>query len=218
MADPVIPGLVRAQVVLQGDSDLPEDRFVTTYVFGNQDGGSPSDADLDTIHGLLEAFWTTDPVGGTGTLMSLLGGQCSGTAETRLYRLGDTPPREPYITPFTVSGFSQSSGMPAEVAICISYYATSNAPRRRGRIYFGPCSNLTGAFAGGEWRPTQNTIDILQLKARDLLQGSNDQLWPWAVLSDVDNVARPITNGWVDNAYDTQRRRGVAADNRTLWS
>lgn len=218
MADPIIPGLVRAQVVLEGDSGLPEDRFVTTYVFGNQDGGSPSGSQLDDLADLLVSFWTQDPVGGTGQLQTYLGAQCSGDAQVKLYRLGDAPPREPTTYDFTVSGFSQSSGLPAEVALCISYYATRNIPRRRGRIYLGPLSNLSGQFAAGDWRPVDLLRQVAALKARDLISASNNLLLPWAVLSQVDGVARPITDGWVDNSWDTQRRRGIAPTLRETFS
>lgn len=37
------------------------------------------------------------------------------------------------------------------------------------------------------------------------------------VYSRVDGLIRPITSGWVDNEFDTQRRRQRDATARTEW-
>jgi len=194
---------------------LPEDRFVTTYVFGSQDGGVPTDTDLDGIAARLQSFWTDDVVGGSGTLSALLGGQVNNASQIRLYRLNDDPPREPTVYDFTLTG-TAATGMPAEVALCISYFATRNIAGRRGRIYIGPLSSSVGSFIGADWRPTTATRDTLAGKATDLLAAADLAGWPWALLSS-DGVARPITDGWVDDAFDTQRRRGLDPTDRTLW-
>jgi hypothetical protein len=40
----------------------------------------------------------------------------------------------------------------------------------------------------------------------------------WAVYSTVDLVARTITNGWADNAFDTMRKRGAGPSARTTFT
>ena len=39
----------------------------------------------------------------------------------------------------------------------------------------------------------------------------------WVQLSRVAANTHVVTNGWVDNAFDTQRRRGEEADQRLLF-
>jgi hypothetical protein len=41
--------------------------------------------------------------------------------------------------------------------------------------------------------------------------------WKWAVYSTVNATGVEVTNGWVENAWDTQRRRGRIATVRTVF-
>jgi hypothetical protein len=50
--------------------------------------------------------------------------------------------------------------------------------------------------------------------AVNALAGNND----WCVWSVADQIAVPVANGWIDNAFDVQRRRGVDYTSRTLWA
>jgi hypothetical protein len=60
-------------------------------------------------------------------------------------------------------------------------------------------------------------ITTLAKALRDLIDASvTETTWSLAVYSVADAVAREVTNGWVDNAWDTQRRRGIDATARTL--
>jgi hypothetical protein len=45
----------------------------------------------------------------------------------------------------------------------------------------------------------------------------NDTATNWAVYSRRDNAGYLVSNGWVDDAFDIQRRRGVSALVRSLW-
>jgi hypothetical protein len=40
----------------------------------------------------------------------------------------------------------------------------------------------------------------------------------WCVLSQVDAQLKIVTAGWVDNAFDTVRKRGERADVRYSWA
>lgn len=42
-------------------------------------------------------------------------------------------------------------------------------------------------------------------------------IWQWRIWSPTNNNSVLIDNGWVDNAWDTQRRRGVEATARTIF-
>lgn len=218
MADPIIPGAVRAQLVLNGSSGLPEDRFVQTFVFGSIDGGSPSNTELDTIAEALDAYLTVVPTGASNALHDFLGEQVVSPATINLYRLGETPPRTPIV--YSVPHDTGTGALPAEVALCLSYYATVNQPRRRGRIYFGPLAAeglvFSGSAVGGDARPAAALRTSLLLSGA-LLRDFDTGLYPWAVLHARDGngpaatpALRPITDLWVDDSFDTQRRRGLA--------
>lgn len=122
-----------------------------------------------------------------------------------------------------------------------------NMKRRRGRVYIGPltANTLTSGVASGVHISSTYTT-ILANAAADLAHGSGAGAGRLAVFSvrnaaDVDGVPygattpvvepdvgwsdaalaagfEDVTSGWVDNALDTQRRRGVGATLRTAWT
>jgi hypothetical protein len=99
-----------------------------------------------------------------------------------------------------------------ELALCLSFYAGSNIKRRRGRLYLPAIWGVvTGSAAE---RPPQTAID----KAASLVPiltalGGVDV--DWSVWSTADGQARAVTNWWVDNEWDSQRRRGLRGTTRT---
>lgn len=137
----------------------------------------------------------------------------------KVYDLADPEPRAPVIDDplgaFTVGG----APLPTEVAYCVSFEAPrqSGQPQqsRRGRIYVGP---LAASMVGSDGRPSSafmttvgDAIDALLTSS----QGSADQ--SWAVYSRKNEVAIEVTDAWIDNEFDTQRRRGRAATSRTTF-
>lgn len=110
--------------------------------------------------------------------------------------------------------------LPQEVALCLSFQGarTPGFPqnRRRGRVYIGPLG--TGANTNG--RPTSGFVTQLATAAATLKANiialAGDTVW--SVWSTVDQAGVPIDNGWVDNVWDTQRRRGLVETSRTTWT
>lgn len=140
----------------------------------------------------------------------------------RFYRLSDPEPRVPVFT-FNMPTLSPASnGSPEEVAACISYFAApaSGEPpaRRRGRIYIGPLSvaAVTAASSTSFSNLASATRTTLSNAAVALADQSESA--QWSVFSTVDGIARQIVGGWVDNSFDTQRRRGRRATARTTWT
>lgn len=139
----------------------------------------------------------------------------------KIYAMDDPEPRAP-IEEGTWNFTSGLSGtaLPAEVAICLSFQGDkiSGVPqsRRRGRIYFGPLN--TGAVSSG--RPSSSLITAVVLAGQGLLDAGQASLgdWNWAVYSGVNGGTADVTNGWCDNEFDTQRRRGRAWTSRTTFS
>lgn len=137
----------------------------------------------------------------------------------RQYRLDEPEPRAPVRdSNFNLTNPTSGTAMPPELAVCLSFQGarvsgTSQA-RRRGRVYLGPLD--TAMFTGGLLTAAVQTS--VAGAATNLLTasvGSGD--WEWSVYSRMDSVTVPVTNGWVDNAPDVQRRRGLAATNRLTW-
>jgi len=111
-----------------------------------------------------------------------------------------------------------TNNLPAEVALCLSY-ASSNpvvpVRRRRGRIYLG--GFITGASAPDAYaRPDSDVVTAMLLSAVNL--ATDQDGFTWAIYSRAAGAALSVDNGWVDNEWDTQRRRGQQATSRELWN
>lgn len=138
----------------------------------------------------------------------------------KLYDRSDPQPRYP-ASEGTFNFPTAPAGAPAppELAIVISFQAlkTSGIPqaRRRGRIYFGPNDITT---IDGNGRPTSAATTFLAGAADDILTASNAAAtWTWTVHSTVSGTDAPVNNGWVDDEFDIQRRRGRVPTSRTVF-
>jgi hypothetical protein len=211
---------IRAMFVGHGPSGLPADRVVNTWHFENGDAYADHG---DAVVAALKKFYAG--IGGaisgiSAPIGSWLSAWVQRAAELRLYDLSTAIPRVPRIEPFDLSAARQSDGYAEEVAVCLSItsLAPPFSPRRRGRLYIGPLA--VGAIAASSStlpaRPASALITDLVVSAIYM----SDQVGgvDWAIRS-----TRPVQNfvgvgrGWVDNALDTQRRRGPDATTRTNW-
>jgi hypothetical protein len=209
MADPVIADHWRAQAIFQGSSNLPEDRFVNTFAFRNDGVGNPAEDIADA----LRDFYGVAGAPSTATVASFMCGAAMNTAplEVRVYDLGAPPPREPTILTRAVVRPTGTDCFPAEAALALSYYAGINQPRYRGRIFIGPLTESAGNLVGGAIRPSPVLQNAMLDSAASAL--SRPDL-TWVLISQTDGVARVITDMWVDNAFDTIRKRGPEATSR----
>lgn len=120
---------------------------------------------------------------------------------------------------FTVSPTSGVE-LPEEIALCSSLLGVGAAvPRRRkGRIYLGPFNLDANDGTGQVSRPSFNLRSSILAATERLQQTLQAEDITWCVWSRANAALYPIGGGWVDNAWDTQRRRGVEASERTLWT
>ena len=217
MADPVIANGIRAHVILPGVSDLPEDRFVTTWAATYTDPTTYAAA-ADDFAAALVVFFTALSGTQVTALWDYMGPHIStatDACEVRTYDLEDPPEgREPTIVPFTWSDTDQDP-LPAEVAVVNSFHGTPRSRRNTGRVYIGPLNQIAGEESGGDLRPA----DVLR---SDLVQASLGLVgasgFTWGVLSPTLAAITPVAGGFIDNAFDTQRRRGLDATTRNVWS
>lgn len=185
--------------------------------------GTPAESDFENARDRLMAFYSA--------VYQIGGGSNTGApwvvfadASLKVYNRGDAPPRAPVYeaaAPITADQ-AASSYLPPEAAICLSFQAAqvSGVPqsRRRGRVFLG---GFGIAMTPGDDNEFPVVDPIIRLgicsAAEDLLAGLTTDGWVWSVWSRVNASGSAVTNGWVDDAIDTQRRRGVAPTVRTLF-
>lgn len=181
----------RVQIANHSATALPKDYFVNTLYFTST--STPTDAEWTTfLTALVTAFRAN----------AMLAYQ---SYTVKAYNMADAKPR-PIIASYTSTG-SDNSPCATEVALCLSYYSGRNLPRTRGRIFLGPIelAHMTGPIAF----PSITSAVIAQGIAIDTAAAAASMTW--CLHSVKDNDYLPITNLWVDNAWDTQRRRGTAS-------
>lgn len=209
---------VRALVTIQHSSQVAENVSVNTFHFNT--ASPPDGLDLNAIVAALKTFYDTFTTTGVAVANMLSVNMSSGNRSIKLYNLADAKPRAPLVTDISTMASVGTGSFPHEVALCLSF--TSSAPsgvprsRRRGRIYLGPLSDQSTFLSrtGGDVRPSVLARNTLAASA---LRMKNDVDIDWSTFSTVDGVASNVLAGWVDDAYDTQRRRGTKPTSRTIW-
>jgi hypothetical protein len=140
------------------------------------------------------------------------------------------------VSPFTLGAAGTSTPLPSEAAVVLTLEAdgragaavesdtnviapaTTSRPksRRTGRVFIGPCNSLSTALAGQAARPHQvfrDTILAAALKLdADLNAVAGD--YDLAVWSRADARITACEAVSIDDAWDTQRRRGVQPTER----
>lgn len=190
------------QISLQGISNLPEDRFVNTLHYDLGQLNTPLD-DIDFAAHATEIWAKYD------ILRPSLGGLAQAGHKIAFYQPGINASGPVYEVLKSFPGAVGASG-PNEVAICLSYAAVDNpdasTPRRRGRIFIGPL----GAGVVGTARPSSALRSTILDFGDGLAQVGSGIDATWKMRSNADNDYYKIESIWVDDAWDTQRRRGLA--------
>jgi hypothetical protein len=222
---------VLAVVELQRITSVPRDVVENTFAFSAITGtaidtGAVATAlenfyKLSSVHHTLE-YYLSDNIAKTGThhiKFYDLGPVIAGS--------GDAGPPIADVT-FTMAGSTALAGdMPDEVAACISIHAditgvpehsgaTRPRARHRGRLFIGPLQGGTATTQvdSGFCHLKTAFMEDLAHAATTLIGLGLDGNAAWGVWSRKDGLVRPVVGGWVDNAWDTQRRRQVDATSR----
>lgn len=197
-----------AQLQINMTTGVNEDAVVNTYYFSGANAG----LDVPVIELLIKNFYD-DLVTIYSADVALSGHQL------KIYNLDDTPPRAPLsITTYNFPATPSGASLPHEVAICMSYQATpqSGIPqaRRRGRVYLGPLDTtfvMNGGYASA------GLTDTVKVATETFHAAAAATSVVWSVYSPTDQDLYEIDNGWVNNDFDTQRRRGRKATLRNIW-
>lgn len=224
-------------------SGLPEDVAINDFYFVKENPDD-TEADIDSLVARLDSFYNDIPAGGTKSLSDYVGIQVSRVAEACSFLVYRSPTIIPVTLPWgspvgvrswTLGAGDSASGYPAEVAAALSYHADlTNVPetqtnpdpppaiirpasRKRGRLYFGPLIPGAGSNEGPNQDASMTTaVRTHFARSMEDLLAANDEL-DWCVFSPTGLTVSAVVGGYVDDAFDTQRRRGTAADVRTSW-
>lgn len=201
---------ITAQVALMMKTGLSEDSSTNTWHFSGMDADAPTGAALIAS---LSAFYDD--------LVNILSADVATAGHVvKLYETEAPKPNYPFFEDsFDLSTGTSGTALPSEVAICLSFAGPRVAgevqARRRGRLYIGPLSSIVLSGA----RPSaavQNTLTAALLDLVALVNAipaiGTGQFGVWSPTAGEFVTAR---TAWVDDAFDTQRRRGVAPTSRT---
>lgn len=202
-------------VIFNHDNGLAEDRVVNGWHFWRD---QQVVSDFDNVRDMLKDFYTK-PVNAGAWVTNSYPGHLASECQVVAYDLSQDKPRAPVYESTFPSGVGAGSTLPTEVALCFSFEADKESgelqSRRRNRVYLGPFTNAvlnSGAVSG-------SFITTIINAGKDLKAASQaSATWKWRVYSPTDDQSHDIAKIWVDNAWDTQRRRGLKATSRTTWS
>jgi hypothetical protein len=203
--------LLRVQVSLKRTTLLPRDDVVNTFHFQPQLPGPATPADYSGVAALIPPFYN-----GSGSTFGKVADYLSQLLATgkkheiKVYDMADPKPRGVrFFDTFTINPPS-GTPLPAEVALCLSYQgvnATVPVKNRRGRVYIGPLVKeaVSLSQSGGDVLPNSSFQNALRDAGRVLIETDP---FHWVVYSPTTLAQSTIDQCWVDNAFDTQRRRG----------
>jgi len=204
-------------------SGLPEDVVTNTLHFKSHSGNPLTDTALITIQ--------------LQTGVSVLGDSYSpvldGFIVLKYYDLTDPEPRAVIDTDTITFTPDTADPLPNEVAAVLSFSSpiASGQPRgrSRGRMFCGPFSvgvlnaEASDAAVGSGFRADAMTF------ANGLMGGGSGSTYEWAVFSpttagpqpwssgDVAGATFIVTQGYMDDAFDTVRSRGTAPGLRSTF-
>jgi hypothetical protein len=197
---------VRAEVITHLPGDVPAD-FATNTVFHTIGDGvfDPSTGYQNHADELKTLFSGADPTHGLFAQYKFR------DIEVKVYDLADPLPRPIRATSTFTPGAPDAPADlgPRQVALVLSFYGTRNLVSQRGHIYIGPLDH--GVMDG----PTPST-DLLG-QVLDLGHGLFDiggENVAHVVRSRKLESNTVVANYWVDNRWDTQRRRLPKASTR----
>lgn len=211
------------QLRLHHASGLGQDDVVNTWAFVGAGLANETNATAAALR--LQDFYEGVHTPSTTPVLSYYPADSfNGSGTIKVYDITQPEPRVPIIElPITLTEFGTSDALPEEVALCLSFQAVPNPgqaqARRRGRVYLGPFGTAALGNEGTNDRPVPNSAlrEAVQYAAADLLAASDAEM-SWAVWSRAAGALYAVDNGWIDNAWDTQRRRGLDPTSRLTFS
>lgn len=128
------------------------------------------------------------------------------------YDMSDPPIRVPVRETDMTQLSTGTDRLPSELALCLSFRAEYQSgvrnSSRRGRVYLGPFA--ANALNNATGRPATLLRQNTATAAGNLLAASTAAAeWTWVQYSPTRDEYNNVIEGWVDDAWDIQRRRGI---------
>jgi hypothetical protein len=179
---------------------------------------SATTTDFDSFRAAITAFY--DSWSG-----SMSAGVDKAAFRMRIYKMTDPKPRIPvYDVILNVLTLKGSNFAPSELALVMSFQGIrasgASQARRRNRVYLGPLA--VSAIDSSTGRPLTGFLTNVRSGGAGLLAASTAASgWKWSINSSFlpldGSQFVNVANGWVDNAFDIQRRRGIDATSRSTF-
>jgi hypothetical protein len=214
MADP----RAIVQVALSRNGGLGQDTVINTWHFeGDADAAESDRARWDGLigglAGRLATFYNT-----IGPYLSM---SLAGSGRIKAYDFADPPTRIPRFE----GTFTHPVGggtLPGEVAVVLSMLAAPlpgvNPRRRRGRVYLGPLTAGVSQYLSTDVPdPVPSSAFVTAvLSATQVMATGGGGAFRLSTFSpttiktggSVDSAWNDVASVYIDNAFDTQRRRG----------
>lgn len=226
-----------AEVARQSGTGLPGDQAENVWHFSSAGSGPGTTAEAAAIVTALATFYTVGPTGSLSPVQVYLSSAWSETTIVKVYDEDVVTKPKPILHSGNFEIITSASPLPENVALCLSYRSTANAPRHRGRIYMGPLGNGAMDDSGStqdaplvESRPSVGFRQSLAAAAGKLV-GEQTGGVTWCLRSGLgagtwNNKTKtgtkivtyePVQGGWVDNEWDTVRSRRIKASTRSLF-
>jgi len=199
-------------VIIPMKSGSTKDACVNNFSFltsgSVEDGAANITLALKTFYAAVQTNWSPDVD--------------SAKVFIKIYDRADPKPRPPrHEEVFGLGVTVGTTSLPHELALCCSFRGARVAgvppARQRGRIFFGPLATSTvvgSTFTSTTLTNFANALNTL----RTTTDGYPNVEWVvWSERTGPSGSGWHVTDGWVDNAVDVQRRRGVAPTVKTLW-
>lgn len=237
---------VKAVVVMPRLTGVPEDEVVNDFYFVDSGATDFEAADATTLTTALSNFYNDTHSPGTSDLNLYLSEALTrATNGCRIvyYAIDELDLGDPWGSPkftrnWTLEGGVTGTPFPSEVAAALSFHADLTdipetapnptpppaiirpAARRRGRIFIGPLQSIAGEEDGTthENTPSAAFVNVLLGAAEYLGETTDTDTWTWCVYSGADTTMRPVVGGFVDDSWDTQRRRGSDTSTRFTFT
>lgn len=195
MPTPGTNGIVEVTVQLL-QTDVPRD-FCTNTWSVNTGSSTVTAANWQALSDAFKTFYSA--ASGSHTLYYTNG------ISVKVYDRADAKPRpEKAFSNYTPGSWMTTVPMPRQIALCCSFYAGRNLKRSRGRVYLP----VNGNWSTGDIPSATTMNNALQfgVQLNALIQALTPS-WFITVHSDVDNMDYVVDHFWVNDVYDTQRRR-----------
>lgn len=232
----------QAVVTFANVSGFPRDSVVNTFAF-TCDGSTSTSSKVTQLTAAIASFYNTAQ-STTRTLayyMSHTLKRTSNAVSVKIYDIHSTLDGTPHGSPvgegfFTLATAASNPDLPDQVALVMTLRGFSWAsqpierpdgsdpgsevdrPRQRysGRLYLGPFNTAANADVadGTATRPTGPLLTTILESAQDFQNALDVNGDLWGTWSRADADVHNVVEAQVDNRWDTQRRRLLAASGR----